>query len=143
MLISTWYLHPYDHFRHPFCSHGSKSFCSRNEYVCSVTIEVKIFNQKLDSLSSPADLSLCDFFSEHSTSFNSVSSYSYCSVSLVLSSSLLIHSASSLCSFSLLKIFFQNFSTSFIEGGSLISMGCFPISRYNCFVAVLNILFCL
>ena len=65
-----------------------------------------MFSQKLGSLSSPGDFHLYDFFSENSTSFNSMSSHSFCLVSFVLSSSLLIYSASSMCSFSLLHIFF-------------------------------------
>ena len=40
LLISSWSLHPSDFFRHPFCLHGSTFFCSKNEYVYSVTKEV-------------------------------------------------------------------------------------------------------
>ena len=35
LLMSGWSLHPCSPFRHPFCSHGSNSFCSRNKYVPS------------------------------------------------------------------------------------------------------------
>ena len=40
LLISSRSLYPHDPFRHPFCSRGSNSFCSRNEYVRSIMIEV-------------------------------------------------------------------------------------------------------
>ena len=97
-------------------------------YGLILYVEVKIFSQKLGSVSSHGDFDLCDLFSGNATSFNSLSSHSCCSVTFSLSSSLLIYSASSLCSFLLLQIFCQNFSTSFIEGGFLIPMGCFPAS---------------
>ena len=117
----------------PFASHSG--ICSGFFIVCdsvwvsTFCVDVKIFSQKLGSLSSPGDFHLCNFFSGNSTSFNLMSSHSCWSVSFVLSSSLRIHSASSLRSFSLLQVFFQNFSTSFVGGDSLISMICFPISR--------------
>ena len=84
-------------------------------------------SQKLGSLPSHGDFHLCDLFSGNCTSFNSMSSHSCWSVTFPVSSSFLIYSASSLCSFSLLHIFFQNFLTFFIEGCSFIPMGCFPI----------------
>ena len=75
-------------------------------WVSILYANVKIYSRKLGSLSSSGDFHLCDFFSKNSTSLNSMCSHSCCSISFVLSSSLLIHSASSLCSFSLLHNFF-------------------------------------
>lgn len=40
LLISNWFLHLYDPFQCTFCLHGSNYFCSGNEYMLSVMIEV-------------------------------------------------------------------------------------------------------
>ena len=99
----------------PFPSHSGISvgffIACDSVWVSTLCVDVKIFSQKLHCLSSPGDFHLCDFCSRNSTSFNSMFFQSCCSVSFVLSFCLLIHLAFTLCSFSLLQIFVQNFST--------------------------------